>query len=99
DRMSKENADVRRCGARARGDCKTFTPLQRVSSIAVAALLAVIAIGCGSSTTPGTVASVAVTGTAPSVGTMSQFTATATLTDGTTQDVTTQATWSSSNTT
>jgi len=39
-----------------------------------------------------------VSGTAPVVGASAQFSATATLSNGTTQSVTTQATWSSSNT-
>lgn len=45
-----------------------------------------------------TVISVAVTGSAPAVGATAQFTATATLSDGTTQSVTARATWGSSNT-
>lgn len=49
--------------------------------------------------TPVTTASVAVTGTVPSVGQTSQLTATATLSNSTTTDVTAQATWSSSDTT
>jgi hypothetical protein len=44
------------------------------------------------------VASIAVTGVAPKVGQTAPFIATATLPDGTTQVVTSQATWSSSNT-
>jgi hypothetical protein len=59
--------------------------------------------GCGSeSNTPAapsgpTVASVAVTGSAPTIGTSAQFSATATLSNNATQNVTAQATWSSSN--
>lgn len=45
-----------------------------------------------------TVSSVSVSGTAPVVGASAQFSATATLSNGTTPSVTTQATWSSSNT-
>jgi hypothetical protein len=44
-----------------------------------------------------TVSAVTVTGSAPAVGAAAQFTATATLTNGTTQGATSQATWSSSN--
>jgi hypothetical protein len=46
------------------------------------------------------VSSLSVTGTAPSLsaGPTAQFKATATMLDGTTQDVTSQAIWSSSNT-
>jgi carboxypeptidase family protein/Big-like domain-containing protein/all-beta uncharacterized protein len=51
-------------------------------------------------TTPSpTVTSVAVTGSAPLVGLSAQLTATASLSNGTTQNVTSQATWQSSNTT
>jgi hypothetical protein len=73
--------------------------------VAIVAAIATIA-GCsndnnGSSTTPTppapTVTQVAVTGTAPVVGLTAQFTATATLSTGTTQNVTSQATWQSSN--
>jgi Bacterial Ig-like domain (group 2) len=53
---------------------------------------------CHSPTTPTTMSSVTVTGTVPAVGQMSQLAAKATLSNGTSQDVTTQATWSSSNT-
>jgi hypothetical protein len=70
---------------------------------------AVVGWACGrssssapSSNTPGapsasTVTSVTVTGTPPAVGGTSQFTATAALSNGTTQDVTSQAVWDSSN--
>jgi hypothetical protein len=63
--------------------------------------------GCGGSSssstpsTPGaptpTVSSVTMNGTPPALGETAQFTATATLSNGTTQDVTSQATWQSSN--
>ena len=46
-----------------------------------------------------TLSSVAVSGTAPAVGATAQFSATATFSDGTTQSVTAQATWASSDTT
>jgi carboxypeptidase family protein/Big-like domain-containing protein len=45
-----------------------------------------------------TLSSVAVSGTAPAVGATAQFSATATFSDGTTQSVTAQATWASSDT-
>jgi len=70
---------------------------QRAASLAIAALLMAVTIACGSSTSPTTVSTVAVAGTAPAVGATSQFTATATLMDGTSQDVTALATWSSTN--
>ena len=69
-----------------------------VSSLAMAAVLALFAVGCGSSTSPSTVSTVAITGTAPLVGAASQFSAIATLSDGTTLDVTNVSTWVSSNT-
>ncbi len=73
---------------------------------AVAALVALAAsIGCSSNsstpttpTPPATVTSVAVTGSAPLVGLTAQLTATATLSNNTTQNVTSQASWQSSNT-
>jgi hypothetical protein len=43
------------------------------------------------------VTSIAVTGSTPIVGVTSQFTATATLSNGTTQSVTSKATWQTSN--
>jgi uncharacterized protein YjdB len=63
-----------------------------------AVLTAVSVAACGSSTTPSTVSAITVTGGVPSVGTTSQLTATAVLSDNTTQDVTSTSTWSSSNT-
>jgi hypothetical protein len=47
-------------------------------------------------TPPATVSSVTVTGTAPAINSTSQFTATATFSDGTQQNVTAQAQWASS---
>jgi hypothetical protein len=67
----------------------------------VSSVLALGLVACGSKgtpTAPATVASVAVTGTAPGVGASAPFSATAMLSDGTTQIVTSQATWASSNT-
>ena len=51
----------------------------------------------GSSTAPSAVSSVTVTGTPPAVGASSQYSATATMSNGTTEVVTTSATWTSSN--
>ena len=70
----------------------------RGSSIAFFIVLTMFAAACGSSTSPSTVSSVAVTGAVPAVGAQSQMVATATLSTGTTQDVTSSATWQSSNT-
>jgi len=80
--------------------------LRREIVSAGALLLSTIVCACGSSdsttpttpTTPSpTVTSVAVTGQTPNVGLTSQFTSTATLSNGTTQNVTSQAAWQSSN--
>src|SRR5438876_950738 len=71
------------------------------------ALPVLLLAGCGgnssSSSTPSipvaptaTVSSIAVSGNSPALGETSQFTATATLPTGATQDVTAQATWQSS---
>jgi uncharacterized protein YjdB len=60
--------------------------------------MALLAIACGnSSTSATTVSALAVSGTPPAVGAAAQLTATATMGDGSTQDVTSSATWSSSN--
>ena len=60
--------------------------------------LALLSTACGGSTptAASSVSSVSITGTAPEVGAAAQFTATATLSDGTTMDVTSLATWTSS---
>ncbi|PYR34479.1 MAG: hypothetical protein DMF93_23435 [Acidobacteria bacterium] len=58
---------------------------------------ALFASACSSSTSPTTVSSLTVTGAVPALGAASQFTATAAMADGTTQDVTAQSTWTTSN--
>jgi uncharacterized protein YjdB len=71
---------------------------RRTGMLAVTCAMALFAIGCGnSSTSATTVSSLNVTGTAPAIGATAQFTATATMADGSTQNVTSLATWSSSN--
>jgi len=61
---------------------------QRIGWVVVTVALAGLTIACSkSSTSPSTVSSVTVTGAAPAVGSAVQFTATAMLSDGTTQDV------------
>src|ERR1051326_7776295 len=56
------------------------------------------ATGCGATpTSSSTVSAIVVTGLVPGVGGSSQFAASAALAGGTTQDVTSTATWSSSN--
>jgi uncharacterized protein YjdB len=70
-----------------------------LTAVVIVAGLAVFVVGCNSSTSPSaTVSSISITGSAPTLGGTSQLKATATMSDGTTQDVTTMATWSSSNT-
>src|SRR5438093_7826694 len=83
---------------------ETLSMFQKLRVVLPVLLLA----GCGgnsssSSSTPSTpvaptaaVSSIAVSGNSPALGDTSQFTATATLSTGTTQDVTGQATWQSS---
>ena len=58
--------------------------------------LSVVASACGSATSPSVVSLVSVTGAPPTVGSSSQFTATATMSNGTTEVVTSSATWTSS---
>jgi Carboxypeptidase regulatory-like domain/Bacterial Ig-like domain (group 2) len=71
--------------------------------VLILAATAICVCGCSSQSNPPTgpsgptVASVAVTGSAPTIGTSAQFSATATLSNNATQNVTAQATWSSSN--
>ena len=62
--------------------------------------LGVSTAACGSKTptTPSNVSTVTVAGTAPAVGSTAQFVATAIMNSGTTEDVTSSATWTSSNT-
>lgn len=73
---------------------------QRIGWIAVTIAVIGLTIACSdSSTSPSTVSSVTVSGAAPAVGSAVQFTAMATLSDGTTKDVTSLATWQSSDTT
>jgi uncharacterized protein YjdB len=78
--------------------------VRRMAAVAVAALFAIVTAACSDDSTPtiassaSTVSSIAVAGTPPAIGGTSQFTATATLSTGTTQDVTSLATWTSSNT-
>jgi hypothetical protein len=62
------------------------------------ALAALSAAACGSSpTTATTLTSIAVTGPVPTVGTTSQYKAVAGYSDGTSVDITSTATWSTSN--
>jgi len=51
---------------------------------------------CGSTTAPSSLSSIVIAGAAPVVGGQSQLTATGTLSDGTTENVTSTATWVSS---
>jgi hypothetical protein len=73
----------------------TIRPLVAMVFVLGSSLLG---MACGSSTptAASAVSSMSINGAAPGVGATSQFTATATLSDGTTEDVTSLATWSSS---
>jgi len=58
---------------------------------------ALFSTACGSTTTaPSALASISVAGAAPVIGAVSQLTATGTLADGNTEDVTATASWTSS---
>jgi uncharacterized protein YjdB len=67
-----------------------------IALLLVIMTLTVAASACGSATSPSTVSLVAVTGAPPVVGATSQYTATATMSNGTTEVVTSSATWTSS---
>ena len=71
-------------------------PVRTVTAVVFVVALDALLSACSSPTRP-TTTSVVVTGTVPAVGETSQLTARI-ISNGTTQDVTTQATWSSSNT-
>ena len=73
--------------------------MKKVTALSFVLILGIIAAACGSTTTsPTTVSSIAITGIAPAVGATAQFTAIATMSNGTTQDVTSLSAWQSSNT-
>src|SRR5690242_5248416 len=71
----------------------------RVTTVALVVVgLGLFTTACGSSSTaPSSVNTVSVTGAAPAVGASSQYSAVANLSNGTTENVTTTATWTSSN--
>src|SRR5438045_3033552 len=74
-----------------------------IGSLLIGAMVAFLLGACGSSTsTPAapsspTLTSVSVSGITPAIGASSQFTATANFSNGTNQNVTSQANWQSSN--
>ena len=76
---------------------QTKRTLRTFEIVLAAVVMGVMIAACGSSTSPSTVSSIAVTGNSPAVGTTSQLTATATLSSNSTQDVTSTSTWTSSN--
>lgn len=76
---------------------KTQPWIKMIPLVLVAIGLCILAAACGSTTAPSVVSSVTVTGAAPAVGTSSQYTAVANMSNGTTEVVTTTATWTSSN--
>ena len=65
--------------------------------VLVAVGLCILAAACGTATSPSVVSSVTVTGAAPAVGASSQYAAVANMSNGTSEVVTTTATWTSSN--
>src|SRR5579872_6709753 len=80
---------------------RALTMSPRVISASVLLASGLLVASCSSSPTSSSstnTSSITITGTVPPVGQSSQLTATATLANGTTQNVTTQASWSSSNT-
>jgi len=84
----------------AAGSAGLATTLKQ-GSVTVAAALGSVSGSTTLTVTPATLVSIAVTPTNPSIanGTSQQFTATGTYTDGSTQNLTTSVTWSSSDTT
>ena len=92
------------CGTADRS-CRggTKCAVRRIIVLAATALVAAaVVVACTKSSSAPTptasVTSVTVTGSPPLIGLTEQFTATAALSNGTTQNVTSQATWQSSNT-
>jgi len=74
--------------------------IRRLSLLMVAAASAAALVACSNSTSPSaTLQSVVISGTAPAKGASVQFTATAMYSDGSTRDVTSTATWATSDST
>ena len=72
---------------------------RRIAALTIAAVLTIWCAACGStSTSPSSVTTIALTGSSPAVGGTSQLTVTATMTNGSTQDVTSQSTFQVANT-
>lgn len=80
-------------------DRRIAYPWARIMSLAfVLVTFGFLTTACGSSSTaPSAVNTVTVTGAAPAVGATAQYSAVANLSDGSTENVTTSATWTSSN--
>jgi trimeric autotransporter adhesin len=79
---------------------KTARTFRSICATVIALTLGVGVAACGSSpTAPATVQSVTVSGGTPVVGSSSQFTALANMSNGTSQDVTSLATWTTSDNT
>jgi uncharacterized protein YjdB len=76
--------------------------LRTIVALSLFAVLSAASFGCTESPAEATdvaeVATISVAGTAPAIGATAQFTATATLSDGTTRNINSSATWGSSNT-
>jgi hypothetical protein len=80
------------------GSRRNGSPWVKVLPVVLVAIgLCVLATACGSATSPSVVSTVTVTGAAPAVGSSSQYAAVANMSNGTTENVTTTATWTSSN--
>ena len=74
--------------------------IRRLSLLIVAVASVAALVACSNSTSPSaTLQSIAISGTAPVKGASIQFTATALYSDGTTKDVTSAATWATSDAT
>jgi len=74
--------------------------IRRLTVLMVAAAYAAALVACSNSTSPSaTLQSVVINGTAPAKGASAQFTATAMYSDGSTRDVTSTATWATSDST
>jgi len=74
--------------------------IHRLVLLLVAAASAATLVACSNSASPSaTIQSIVISGTAPAKGASVQFTATGTFSDGTTKDVTSTATWATSDST
>src|SRR3982751_2646958 len=75
---------------------EVFMRFRTITLMTVLLGATLFAAACGSTTAPSSIASITVTGAAPAVGAVTQLAATGALSDGTTEDVTSTASWMSS---